>query len=769
MNKLHLPSSKTSKDKVMIEFTIEYLTKLPKSGSILYVVWERGKKNSGETMRSLVKDKTVTWGADFSFKGTLFREKDGLSYKKKFMYFYVHEVKKENLGLNLGEYGPLNKDEQTTVKIFNLKCWDEDNTEMKITLKITRRDKNGDSITDSQATTDTDASFREEDDNSDGEDDFEGEDDVFDDSKVLTSQIKPLKVTEQKTRRNMSLQHDALSNFDPTLVDNEKLTKKIVKGRPKGHKRVNSTSTPGTDKPKGTHRRQASISGLDLSEKDKGNLISPKINILNGQNKQTEPIPKIELTAETPVVQPSPEPKKTKSPIPEEDDDQISFTELRSATTPLKKTPIRQRTNSFAKKKINIPTTTSNLLTTESNDAPVSTPLLQEALGELSKQEQELLALTKKLEAQKREGKERVLIDLLISTIEPVFNKGIPSSAPLLYKSLIEFNCFNVNEQSQFPKKIIKAIKQMVEKSSSTPKNYCFWLSNIACLINLIKLENPTLSGEQKKDVFLRMSYDGDFNELTLKITDKNKDDSFQSPIEEFKENLENLLSQTYSRILLSIYQELMPIVIPSLFDDKVELNGKLVKVNPSQIIKILKQYLYLLNSNGVFKDLIKEFYQQVFYFIENHLLNFMLKNDKYCTMGASIQLKMGATSLENWASDEKLTNLKLQKLKDISNILMMPKEILVEKEARDDICPTLKESQIAKMVLFYHKDDLDPMGSVEKGTAEKISTAQVEFEEEYNVHNPIFKLVEMPSWRIVDVPKGLQEKEEFEFLAKKN
>jgi hypothetical protein len=52
----------------------------------------RGKKNSGETMRSLVKDKTVSWEADFTFKGTLFREKDGVSYKKKFITFYVHEV-----------------------------------------------------------------------------------------------------------------------------------------------------------------------------------------------------------------------------------------------------------------------------------------------------------------------------------------------------------------------------------------------------------------------------------------------------------------------------------------------------------------------------------------------------------------------------------------------------------------------------------------------------------------------------------------------------
>jgi hypothetical protein len=44
-------------------------------------------------MRSLVKDKTVSWEADFTFKATLFREKDGVSYKKKYISFYVHEVK----------------------------------------------------------------------------------------------------------------------------------------------------------------------------------------------------------------------------------------------------------------------------------------------------------------------------------------------------------------------------------------------------------------------------------------------------------------------------------------------------------------------------------------------------------------------------------------------------------------------------------------------------------------------------------------------------
>jgi hypothetical protein len=212
----------------------------------------------------------------------------------------------------------------------------------------------------------------------------------------------------------------------------------------------------------------------------------------------------------------------------------------------------------------------------------------------------------------------------------------------------------------------------------------------------------------------------------------------------------------------------LIPILVQSLFDDSIELNGKKVKVSPANIVKILKQYHYLLTSNGVFEDVIKEFFKQVFYFMNNHVLNFMLKKDTYCTMGGSIQLKMGLTQVENWASDQNFSNTKLEILRQISNVLMMQKEIFVDKDARKDICPELKLSQLAKLISQYHKDDFDPMAQVQKGTVEKITTETLQFADEFSVFNPIFKLVEMPSWKIVDLPKGLQGKEEFEFLSKK-
>jgi hypothetical protein len=354
------------------------------------------------------------------------------------------------LGINLGEYAPGNKDQQTTVKNFHLKTWDEDNTELKLTIKISRRDKNGDTISDSQATTDTDVSFEHEDANSDDED-ATGEEDVFDDSIPMSTKTIPKKVipkVEEKTPkiRNGSLVSDAFTGFDPSLAQTN-LTTTVVE---KDSKR--KVSKPG-------HHRQGSISAT----KEK---VSPKISIIESAPK--EEVPK----AEIPKIEPKEEVKEEveEASPREEIKEELPMTEFRSKQSPRSRGKTNPRSNSTTpgsgsvsgnKKKLNIPKT--NLLTVETPDVAINTPLLQEALGELSKQEEELLALTRKLETQKRDSKERILIEMLISTIQPEFNKGIPSSAVLLYKCLTEFNCFNVNEHSQFPQKIIKSIKQMID------------------------------------------------------------------------------------------------------------------------------------------------------------------------------------------------------------------------------------------------------------------------------------------------------------------
>lgn len=84
-----LPGRK-QKDKLTYTITVHHLTKIPKNSVLLFVSWKRGRKNQGETQRTLVKDKTAVWEQDFVIKSTIF--KDGDKYKKKFIYFYIQEV-----------------------------------------------------------------------------------------------------------------------------------------------------------------------------------------------------------------------------------------------------------------------------------------------------------------------------------------------------------------------------------------------------------------------------------------------------------------------------------------------------------------------------------------------------------------------------------------------------------------------------------------------------------------------------------------------------
>jgi hypothetical protein len=185
----------------------------------------------------------------------------------------------------------------------------------------------------------------------------------------------------------------------------------------------------------------------------------------------------------------------------------------------------------------------------------------RDTLVRIEKQEEEMLEIRKKLENQRIESMERELIESLIFTIEPHFHRGIPSSASLLYKSILEFNCLSVNSsQKNFPKKIIKALTQVVEvnslsnlhfkRSLSQPKKLCFWFSTIVCLINLTKMENPTIKREVNTSVCAKIRFVGDA--IPIKFVDISTDE-YQNPIDEFIQDLDELMIKSFCNLFISM------------------------------------------------------------------------------------------------------------------------------------------------------------------------------------------------------------------------
>jgi hypothetical protein len=64
-----------------------------------------------------------------------------------------------------------------------------------------------------------------------------------------------------------------------------------------------------------------------------------------------------------------------------------------------------------------------------------------------------------------RENTERQVIDILISTMQPNYNKNYPVSAPILYRILQHFDAFKP-EKDQLLEKIIRAIENVVNVST---------------------------------------------------------------------------------------------------------------------------------------------------------------------------------------------------------------------------------------------------------------------------------------------------------------
>eukprot|EP01080_Neovahlkampfia_damariscottae_P008480 gene8480-302_t len=392
-----------------------------------------------------------------------------------------------------------------------------------------------------------------------------------------------------------------------------------------------------------------------------------------------------------------------------------------------------------------------------------------------------------KLEQLKQEQNERDIIESTITLNEPEFARGIPISAVTLFRSLVSWDCFQLNHQN-FPNKIIKTLKITLKKNKSKMEPLSYWMGNLCTLLNLIRLEYPLTFDEEKSKTqsqnkktssvtqFARIIEDDEnFGEFKLKLTKNEEDENVsimdETPLMQFKSELEKLLGITYGFLLSLIYKELDELLIPCTFLEELS-TGK--NGSPFVILKIFNDFLKTFQSNGVFNEISEQFFGQVFYFINGHLLNILLTHRKYCSMKASVNLKMMTSDLSNWADENNFLKCKknFNNLRDISNILMVDKSELVDESVRKQVCPSLQICQILNILCFYHADEFDPVGEVSLFIIQKLNDLCVGEKEiiydEFIIDKPyLTTLIEMPSWKYLDLPKGLNKG--FSFLKEKD
>jgi hypothetical protein len=88
--------------------------------------------------------------------------------------------------------------------------------------------------------------------------------------------------------------------------------------------------------------------------------------------------------------------------------------------------------------------------------------------SEILKKEREMELLQLQVQRMERESKERQVIDILINTMQPNYNKNYPVSGPILYRILQHFDSFKP-EKDQLLEKVTKAIETVI----TVRDNYC--------------------------------------------------------------------------------------------------------------------------------------------------------------------------------------------------------------------------------------------------------------------------------------------------------
>lgn len=309
-----------------------------------------------------------------------------------------------------------------------------------------------------------------------------------------------------------------------------------------------------------------------------------------------------------------------------------------------------------------------------------------------------------------------------------------------------------------------------------------FWLSNLCVFLNLIAQEFPVsneLNSSKIKVPYARVIKEEDlFGDYRLHFLNGSKSGrkdlteeefKYESPVSQFKGDIHKLLCLTFSNILMTVYQQISPFVVQSMFDDYVIIEDKKQKCTVHNILKVLTQYSQLLSSNGVCFEIINQFFSQIYYFINAMVFNSLITQKKYCNMGYSIYLKMSLTQLENWAIDNKfdLPKSQLESIREVTNVLMMNKNLLLDETVRKDICPSLSSTQIGQLLTQYHPDEYDPEGSVPSNVISALKgDKKAETIDEYLIYEPTVKsIIDMPSWRLVDIPKSLVGNDQFDFL----
>jgi len=259
-----------------------------------------------------------------------------------------------------------------------------------------------------------------------------------------------------------------------------------------------------------------------------------------------------------------------------------------------------------------------------------------------------------------------------------------------------------------------KGIKTYKIKTETKPEILVHWLSWTTMLYSVIERNSDDLI--EKKDIH------------TKGIPLYPKPLSQKSPISILLTRMDLILFDIYTCMMKNIYGRLDSTWVPFILEHKVNILAS----NPMQtqpkldksvnFITVFNEHLLQLKRQRVFNVIIRQFFNQVFYYASARLFNYLLKRRDLCTCGIGFQVKFAISYIEDWTMglDSELKEIiapcldQFSLLKEAANVLVIDKSVFNDQEMTHKIFTHINVLQMKQLLELFSTDKFyqDPVPS---------------------------------------------------------
>ena len=307
----------------------------------------------------------------------------------------------------------------------------------------------------------------------------------------------------------------------------------------------------------------------------------------------------------------------------------------------------------------------------------------------------------RQLADQGRRRDQSYILQHFVAFCQPMYTRGISVSAWILFRCLVEWDCFSNSEGREFREQMLEGFEQL-SKNPMDQQHQLYWLSSLLSLMVLLRSKlKPIPRSEVQRN-----------NNLTV-----------------FQERLRGLATALCSRAAVMSVAELRPLISPALLEhalledsagttpNKRPANGSgastAASVRPTvySMIVVLEGLRQNLKEAFVLPSVAAQLMARVSHGMTAIALNTLLDNNpRLCTFSNGLQMKKPIVELRSWMQRHQFEAAAsmLAPLEEVVNVLCMNKSALVEPDVRKDVCPHLSSAQLGQLLLLYTPDSFD-------------------------------------------------------------